>query len=216
MRLPGRVMPAMRFGFDEFEPQKLARVLVAIFHAPALGIGFGDLDGGGFFDEILGFGRERACDHAACDRPEEPIGIRYDYLRKRFTSVFAKIQCCPAHLINFPNSSEEPRDRFLALRCRSSIRAGTRRVFRLAILEWHYALLSGTRNLPAAYLWLRRARCRAYKSATSLSPPRAWINALSETRFDLNPAANRRTRLSLLLCLRSTSSEPAAIRIMRA
>src|SRR3982074_1117636 len=93
----GRVMPPKRVGSNELKPQKRALVLVAIFHSPALGMRFGDLDGGSLFYKILSLGREPAFEHPRVDCPEEPIGIRYNYLRKRFTFVLAKIQCCPAH-----------------------------------------------------------------------------------------------------------------------
>src|SRR5882762_5174355 len=96
MRQPGRVMPAMRVGPNELKSQKRAPVFVPIFHAPAPGMGLWNLDGGSHFYKVLSLRRERACEHAACDRPEEPIGIRYDYLRKRFACVRAKLQCCPA------------------------------------------------------------------------------------------------------------------------
>src|SRR3981081_983905 len=107
MRQPGRVMPAMRVGSNNPNTQKRAPVFVPIFHTPALGKGLGNLDGGGFVHKVLSLRRELACEHTACDRPEEPIGIRYNYLRKRFTFVSAKIQCCPAHLSNSQNSSEK-------------------------------------------------------------------------------------------------------------
>jgi hypothetical protein len=119
----------MRVASNELKSQKRAPVFVPIFHAPALGMALGNLDGGSFLDEILGLRHERACERAACDCPEKPIGIRYDYLRKGFTFVRAKIQCCPAHLSTFKIV------RFLPLRCRRSIRAGTRPVFKLAISE---------------------------------------------------------------------------------
>jgi hypothetical protein len=105
---PGRMVPAMRVASNELKSQKRAPVFVAILHAPALGMTLGNLDGGSFFDQILGFGHERACEHAAGDCPEEPIGVRYDYLRKRFTGVLAEIQCCPVHLSAFQIAAKEP------------------------------------------------------------------------------------------------------------